>query len=242
MKRFLLLGLVFVSSCVTVSQEEYNRTIGELRSRISALEERQKLLEEKNVKTEERVDNIANRLTRLSIDLESLKLKLESSNKVNTDISPVTSPVTVPTTPMPSETPTAKVEQQPKEDYQKAYESAFELYNLRRLNQAKSAFIDFIKKYPNTPLTDNAYFWLGVVYKDLGDNKKMEAVWLTLIEKCRKKELPDCNKAPSAMLQLAKYYEQSNQRNKAMELYNAIVSEYPLSTEAQIAKQKLEQR
>ena len=33
-------------------------------------------------------------------------------------------------------------------------------------------------------------------------------IWLTLVERCQKKEMVDCNKAPSALLQLARLYEQ----------------------------------
>jgi Uncharacterized protein conserved in bacteria len=119
------------------------------------------------------------------------------------------------------------------------YRSALGLYNLRQLNQAKEKFIEFIKKYPKTPLTDNAYFWLGVVYRDLGDSARAEAVWRTLEEKCKRGEMVDCNKLPSAYLQLARLYEARGNHEKAEEYYKTILKEFPLSEEVEVAKKKL---
>jgi TolA-binding protein len=68
---------------------------------------------------------------------------------------------------------------------------------------------------------------------------KAQAVWLTLIEKCKRGELPDCNKAPSAYIQLAKLYELRGDRQKADEFYENVIKDYPLSEEAEIAKRKL---
>lgn len=133
------------------------------------------------------------------------------------------------------QTPTS----QTTEEFQKEYEEALKLYNLRQLNQAKDKFIEFIKKYPKTPLSDNAYLWLGVTYRDLGEFNKAEAVWLNLVERCQKNQMVDCNKAPSALLQLARLYEQRGNSQKANEFYEAILRDYPLSEEASIAKTKL---
>jgi len=124
-------------------------------------------------------------------------------------------------------------------DYEREYKSALDLYNLRQLNQAKEKFIEFIRKYPKTPLTDNAYLWLGVIYRDLGDNARAEAVWRTLEERCKRGEMVDCNKLPSVYLQLARLYEAQGNNEKAKEYYEAILKEFPLSEEAEVAKKKL---
>ncbi|MEJ7553499.1 MAG: tetratricopeptide repeat protein, partial [Aquificaceae bacterium] len=76
-------------------------------------------------------------------------------------------------------------------------------------------------------------------YRDLGEMNKAEAVWLTLVERCQRKEMVDCNKAPSALLQLARLYEQRGDNQKAREYYEAILRDYPLSEEAGTAKTKL---
>lgn len=233
---------VLTSSCGSITKEEFDKRMYNLESRISQLEERQRTLEERNLKTESRVDTLSENIANIRLELERLK------------IGRVSSPQATPTKlPEPKKEESLTQKEQPKaqipqdvkptvqaqEEYQKDYDEAFRLYNLKQLNQAKDKFIEFIKKYPKTPLTDNAYLWLGVIYRDLGETNKAEAVWLTLVERCQKKEMVDCNKAPSALLQLARLYEQRGDEKKAKEFYEAILKDYPLSEEASVAKTKL---
>ncbi|HAV40749.1 MAG: tetratricopeptide repeat protein [Aquificaceae bacterium] len=233
---------VLTSSCGSITKEEFDKRMYNLESRISQLEERQRTLEERNLKTESRVDTLSENIANIRLELERLK------------IGRVSPPQATPTKlPEPKKEESLTQKEQPKaqipqdvkptvqaqEEYQKDYDEAFRLYNLKQLNQAKDKFIEFIKKYPKTPLTDNAYLWLGVIYRDLGETNKAEAVWLTLVERCQKKEMVDCNKAPSALLQLARLYEQRGDEKKAKEFYEAILKDYPLSEEASVAKTKL---
>lgn len=231
---FILFASVF--SCGAITKEDFELRISALENRIAQLEEKQKLLEERSLKTEGRIDTLSENLAAVRLDLERLKLK---------DVSPAETALKLPE---PKKEPPSQKHQEttqrqenppPTEDYQKEYEEALKLYNLKQLNQAKDKLIDFIKKHPKTPLTDNAYLWLGVVYRDLGEFNKAEAVWLTLVERCHKKEMVDCNKAPSALLQLARLYEQRGESQKAKEFYETILKEYPLSEEASTAKTKL---
>ncbi|MEJ5339542.1 MAG: tetratricopeptide repeat protein [Aquificaceae bacterium] len=237
-----LFSLVFLASCGGITKEEFDRRLSGLEGRISQLEERQKTLEERNLRTEARVDTLSENLARTRLELERLRIERQSAGQATRLPEPVKE---APPTQNPSErTPevsrtSQNVPQQASEEYQKDYEEAIRLYNLRQLNQARDRLIEFIKKYPGTPLTDNAYLWLGVVYRDLGELNKAEAVWLTLVERCQRKEMVDCNKAPSALLQLARLYEQRGEGQKAREYYEAIIRDYPLSEEAATAKTKL---
>ncbi len=223
----LLFGSVFIFSCGGITKEEFDKRMQGVEGRLAQIEERQRLLEERSLKTESRIDTLSESIASIRLEIERLKV-----NRVQ-------APTKLPE-PKREE---AKLPQENKpavqEDYQKEYDEAYRLYNLRQLNQARDKFIEFIKKYPKTPLTDNAYLWLGVIYRDLGELNKAEAVWLTLVERCQRREMVDCNKAPSALLQLARLYEQRGDEKKAKEFYEAILKDYPLSEEASIAKTKL---
>ncbi len=240
-------ALLFIGSCGGITKEEFEKRVSGLESRMAQLEERQKVLEERNLRTESRVDNLAENIASLRLEVERLKLSKSMPPP------PIKVPKKEEEKPAPDEekkqegkNPTP-VEAKPveaskpalSEEQSKAYEEALKLYNLKQLHQARDKFVDYIKKYPQTPLTDNAYLWLGIIYRDLGELNKAEAVWLTLVERCRRKEMVDCNKAPSALLQLARLYEQKGDHKKAMEFYEAILKEYPLSEEAGLAKTKL---
>jgi TolA-binding protein len=253
MRRNILLLCFLLSSCGTVTQEELNARLAQINRRIEKLEEEQKTIRAQQIKTEERVDTLSQNLASLRLEVERLKVE----GRTNLPPPTLSKPENI-SPPQP-----AKVERQPRtrpiqpepfvqkpqerqrgveapsSDYEREYKYAFELYNLRQLNQAKEKFIEFIRKYPKTPLTDNAYLWLGVIYRDLGENARAEAVWHTLEERCKKGELVDCNKLPSAYLQLARLYEARRNNEKARRYYEAILKEFPLSEEAEVAKKKL---
>jgi TolA-binding protein len=243
MRKNILFLCFLLSSCGAVTQEELNAKLAQINRRIEKLEEEQKTIRAQQIKTEERVDALSQNLASLRLEMERLKVEGRTSSPQYTPSKPESAPQSQP----------AKVEGQPRtqpqegqrgveatsSDYEKEYKSALDLYNLRQLNQAKEKFIEFIRKNPKTPLTDNAYLWLGIIYRDLGDNARAEAVWRTLEERCKRGELVDCNKLPSAYLQLARLYEAQGNNEKAKEYYEAILREFPLSEEAEIAKKKL---
>jgi len=232
MRRIIPIVFLLIASCGSVTQEELNRRLSGIEERISRLEEGQRRLEEQSIRTDMRVDNLAESLTRLRLDVERLKTGRETT---------ITQRQTE--QPTPREREQVKLPPSPQtvqEDYQKEYDEALSLYNQKDLQGAKTKFIEFIRKNPKTPLTDNAYFWLGVTYRDLNELDKAEAVWLTLVERCRRGELPDCNKAPSAYIQLARLYELRGDEKRAKEMYERLIREYPLSEEVELAKKRLE--
>lgn len=253
MRKNILFLCFLLSSCGGVTQEELNARLAQINRRIERLEEEQKTIRAQQIKTEERVDALSQNLASLRLEVERLRVEGRTSLPQPIPSKPESAPQSQP----------AKVEGQPRtqpiqpepfvqrpqegqrgveatsSDYEKEYKSALDLYNLRHLNQAKEKFIEFIKNHPKTPLTDNAYFWLGVVYRDLGDSARAEAVWRTLEVRCKRGEMVDCNKLPSAYLQLARLYEARGNHEKAREYYEAILKEFPLSEEAEAAKKKL---
>ncbi len=247
MRKKALFLCFILFSCGGVTQEELNARLTQINKRMEKIEEQQKAIVIQQTKTEERVDALSQNLASLRLEVE--RLKVEERARTQEPSSPPTPLVRVeeqpPKAPPPSE-PIAQKPQEPPRNtesdpsgYEREYKIAYDLYTTRQLNQAKENFIEFIRNYPNTPLTDNAYLWLGVVYRDLGDRAKAEAVWRTLEEKCKKREMVDCNKLPSAYLQLARLYEAQGNNKKAREYYEAILKEFPLSEEAEVSKRKL---
>lgn len=233
MKIWLVALLFLLVSCAGVSKEEIDKRLALIDSRISQLDERQKTLEDRNVRIESRLDLISESLSATRLEVERLKAGRERQQSQITSAQATERPQQAQT-----------LERQPQtqaqaQEHEKLYEEALKLYNFRQLNQAKERFIDYIKRFPATNLTDNAYLWLGVVYRDLGELNKAEAVWMTLVEKCKKAELPDCNKAPGALMQLAMLFERRAESSKAREFYEMILSDYPLSEEAKTARAKL---
>ncbi|MEJ0010346.1 MAG: tol-pal system protein YbgF [Alphaproteobacteria bacterium] len=64
-------------------------------------------------------------------------------------------------------TPTATAPAATGKDFPNAnehYNYAFKLFNAKDYSNAAVSFDDFVHKYPNDPLTANAYYWLGESY------------------------------------------------------------------------------
>jgi len=241
-----MLFLCFLlSSCGAVTQNELDARLAQINKRIEKLEEEQQTIKAQQIKTEERVDALSKNMASLRLEVEKLKVKRTTSTLS-------------PTQPKPTkvEEKSKREHSQPKPfaqksqerqrcarnispDYEREYKSALNLYNQGQLNQAKEKFITFIKNHPKTSLTDNAYLWLGVIYRDLGDRTRAEEMWHTLEVRCKRGEMVDCNKLPSAYLQLARLYEARGNSEKAKRYYKAILNEFPLSEEAEVAKKKL---
>jgi TolA-binding protein len=238
MRKKVLFICFLLSSCGGVTQEELNARLAQMENRIEKLEEEQRAIRAQQVRTEGRVDALSQNVGSLRLEVERLRTEGRTSIPQPTPSRPENI----------SQSRPVRIEPQPIERLRdletmspeyREYTYALDLYNLRQLNQAKDKFIEFIRKYPRSPLTDNAYFWLGVVYRDLGETARAEAVWRTLEERCRRGEMPDCNKIPSAYLQLARLYEARGNHKKAEEYYEAILNEFPLSEEAEVARRKL---
>ncbi len=252
MRKTVLLSVVLLLSSCAVQQEEPERSkIRELESRLADIESRQDKFEEQLVKTNERIDKLSQILSDVRVDMENVKLEQERLKKMSEggvlevvgerDRDKEHHEKEVVEKPKPKaevvdkkETSQEQVATEPMDmhNFEEAYRKAHELYTLKRLYEARDRFLSFIKNYKPNKYTDNAYFWVGKIFHELGDLEKAEAVYKSLIKKCEAKRLPDCNKAPSAYLMLARIYEERGNYEEAKRYYDALVEKYPMSEEA----------
>lgn len=123
---------------------------------------------------------------------------------------------------------------------QELYGEAYKYYQSGHYRKAKRLFKEFILKYPHSKLTNNAYYWLGMSEKAMHHNNEALAILLSLINKCKKGELPSCDKAPSAYFSAANIYKEMGQKQMAVKLYKELISLYPDSIEAALARSELE--
>ncbi|MFZ8787069.1 tetratricopeptide repeat protein [Thermocrinis sp.] len=238
MRKKVIFICFLLSSCAGVTQEELNTRLAQMENRIEKLEEEQRAIRSQQVRTEGRVDALSQNLGSLRLEVERLRTEGRTSTPQPTPSRPENIYQSRPIRIEPQPIERLRDVETMSPEYRE-YMYALDLYNLRQLNQAREKFIEFIRKYPKNSLTDNAYFWLGVVYRDLGDSARAEAVWRTLEERCKRGEMVDCNKLPSVYLQLARLYEARGNHERAEEYYEAILKEFPLSEEADVAKKKL---
>lgn len=117
-----------------------------------------------------------------------------------------------------------------------AYDKALNLVlKDKRYEQAIPEFRNFNKTYPKSTYAANAHYWLGQLLFNKGNLKEAEQEFSLVVQ-----QFKDSSKRPDALLKLAMAAQQQNNKNTAVKLYSQLLSEYPNSTSAQLAKPRLD--
>ncbi|MBL4764219.1 MAG: tol-pal system protein YbgF [Colwellia sp.] len=117
-----------------------------------------------------------------------------------------------------------------------AYDKALNLVlKDKRYEQAIPEFRHFNKTYPHSTYAPNAHYWLGQLLFNKGNLNEAEQEFAIVVQ-----QFKDSSKRPDALLKLAMVAQQQKNTVKAVKLYRQLLSEYPSSTSAQLAKPRLE--
>jgi tol-pal system protein YbgF len=115
------------------------------------------------------------------------------------------------------------------------YDTSMAHFKEGKYEEAMKGFEALIKQYPNSDRSDNAQFWIGECYMGLKQHEKAILAYQEVIKK-----YPKGNKVPSAMLRQAIAFLEIEDKTSTRLLLKKIINKYPDSSEAQIAKKKLE--
>ncbi|NQY89013.1 MAG: tol-pal system protein YbgF [Colwellia sp.] len=117
-----------------------------------------------------------------------------------------------------------------------AYDKALNLVlKDKRYEQAIPEFRHFNKTYPQSTYAPNAHYWLGQLLFNKGNLNEAEQEFSIVVQ-----QFKDSSKRPDALLKLAMVAQQQKNTVKAVKLYRQLLSEYPSSTSAKLAKPRLE--
>lgn len=111
------------------------------------------------------------------------------------------------------------------------YAYAFKLLSEKKYADASASFDAFVKKYPNDPLTANAYYWLGESQYARGDFTRSAESFRKGFEAA-----PDGNKAPDNLYKLAMSLSQVHRKNEACVVLSRVVDKYADSAARTVAK------
>lgn len=115
------------------------------------------------------------------------------------------------------------------------YKSGFSYYSKRKFSKAIDTFSRFLKTFPEHDLSDNAVYWIGESYVGQGQYA------LALPEFQRVPlDYPNGNKVPDALLMIGICFDNMKNNNSARESWQKLVSLFPNTMAAKIAKKKLE--
>lgn len=127
------------------------------------------------------------------------------------------------------------------EKKQKTSLSAKEMYDLAKqaydngsLETARQGFEALINAYPDAPQADNAQFWIGETFYREKWYEKAILEYHKVI-----KNYPKGNKVPAALLKQGLAFSQLKDTTNARLVLSELVKKYPDSSEAAIARKKL---
>ncbi len=109
------------------------------------------------------------------------------------------------------------------------YAAALATYRAREHGQAVIDFLDFIAKYPKHPLAGNAQYWIGEAYWAQRDYRQALVEFEKVFEH-------GPQKAPDAQLKIGLCYLRLGDVPRAQQAWQRVVSEYPKSESASMAR------
>lgn len=115
-----------------------------------------------------------------------------------------------------------------------AFRSAYKVFLNGNYDRASVEFQRFIKNYPSTTLTPQAYYYLGEsLYVQKQYDPAKQALQQVL------SNYPSSKYRSHALFKLGHIMLETDQRSKAQELWNKIIQDYPDSPESTQAKEQL---
>ena len=114
------------------------------------------------------------------------------------------------------------------------YQRAFNLLKKSQYDQAKKAFKNFLKNYPESDYSDNAQYWLGET------NYVMQKYDVAINEyQALLSMFPNSKKVSHALLKIGYSYAELGNVSDAEKILIEVVQEYPGTTAARLAEERL---
>ncbi len=117
-----------------------------------------------------------------------------------------------------------------------AYQKSLRAYNTKKYDRAIRRFKDFIDRYPQHPLADNASYWLAECFYAKSDFAGAVFLFKKMIA-----EYPRGNKVPDALLKIGYSYLFLNKPRDAKPFLERVIREYPSQRVSLCAEKKLKQ-
>ncbi|MGD9824385.1 tol-pal system protein YbgF [Desulfobacter sp.] len=122
------------------------------------------------------------------------------------------------------------------EDPVKLYNKGRVLLLERNFSKAQTLLSNFVKKFPDHELADNALYWLGECSYTTGDYEKAAEIFKALVL-----TYPKGPKVPDALLKTGYAYMSMDDVSQANHYFKQVITRYPFSPAADKAQQKLSQ-
>ena len=214
------------------AKESALRTGADTELRLNQFSEQMRVLSD-------RVDDLDNRVT-------NLPNKLRVANERMAAAPPAASPATEPAAKEPAPGPALGPEVAAVKggnatdkgggtaEISKLYDTAYQDLVRGQYELAREGFMEFLRRYPQSTLADNAQYWIGESYYSQQQYSRAAAEFAEVMEKHA-----GGDKVPAAMLKRAFAMISMSKRAEARALLEQLTKKYPNSQEAELARARL---
>ncbi len=119
-------------------------------------------------------------------------------------------------------------------DMGKLYDASYQDLTQGKFDLARQGFAEFLRRYPESALADNAQYWIGESYYSQREYVRAAMEFAEVAEK-----YPAGDKVPASMLKRAYALISLSKRTEARALLEKLVKQYPNTNEAELAKARL---
>ncbi|MEK7728333.1 MAG: tol-pal system protein YbgF [candidate division KSB1 bacterium] len=118
----------------------------------------------------------------------------------------------------------------------KLYDASYQDLTQGKFELARQGFAEFLRRYPESALADNAQYWIGESYYSQREYVRASAEFAEVAEK-----YPAGDKVPASMLKRAYALISLSKRVEAKALLEKLIKQYPNTNEAELAKARLKE-
>ncbi len=223
MKKIVILGVgfLFLFSCAPEDKiVTLQREVLSLRQELNEIKDKTNKNSEDIKDLNNRVDKLSEKVAENTTDIEKLKFsKPQQPQEIKKEGK---EEVTVP------------------QNDKQLYQYALDLYFKGNIEESRKAFVEFLKKYPDSDLYGNAIFWTGQTFYAEKKYKDVIDIWETLIKKCDEGKIKKCVKYPDTMLKLGYSYLELGDKEKGKTYLQNLINKFPDTEPATLAKKKLQ--
>jgi tol-pal system protein YbgF len=125
----------------------------------------------------------------------------------------------------------------PVNEARELYEVAYTEVTRGHYDLAITSFQEFLDRYPNDDLADNALYWIGESHYVQREFQAAVDSFVRLLD-----TYPKGDKVPAALLKLGYAFAEEGDLETSQRYLERLVAEYPTSDEAQKARERMAQR
>jgi tol-pal system protein YbgF len=134
-----------------------------------------------------------------------------------------------------AQAPVAAAPTRPAGNDQQSYQAAFALVEARKYEEANRAFVDFLAAFPTSRNAENAQYWLAETYYVRGDYSTALGEFRKVME-----NYPQSAKVPDALLKAGFCQAELGDRAAARSSLQEVMRQFPDTTAARLASQRLD--